>query len=211
MANVNLQRRAEIGQARRERTRAALFDAAMKVFSEKGLEAATTDDIIKAAGVSRGTFYNYFDAKEDVLKAVAGHLADQLNDQILDDTSDIVGAPERLAWTLGQFLQRASEDKVWGTVIIDFTFKAPTVYLGETSERNMKADLDLGRQQGCFTLDNDEVAYDIIMGVGLLGMRSVLDGKAGPDHAYLIAERVLLALGTPLERASKAAELARPH
>lgn len=211
MAKVNLQRRAEIGQARRERTRAGLFDAAMKVFSEKGLDAATTDDIIKAAGVSRGTFYNYFNTKEDVLSAVADHLFDQLNDQILDETSDIEGAPERLAWTLGQFMQRAGEDAVWGRVILDISFKRPTTYVGDTTERNMKADLDAGRRQGCFTLENDEVAYDIIMGVGMLGLRSVLDGRAGPDHAYLIAERVLLALGTTAERAAKAAELARPH
>ena len=36
------------------------LDTALKLFNEKGYEKTTFDDIIKAMGVSKGAFYNYF-------------------------------------------------------------------------------------------------------------------------------------------------------
>ena len=47
------------GSDRVSRTRRRIHDAAQRTFSEKGL-AAQIDDIVHAAGVSRGTFYNYY-------------------------------------------------------------------------------------------------------------------------------------------------------
>ncbi len=60
--------------------RAQLLSAARQVFAERGYHRASVSDIIKAAEVARGTFYNYFESKravfravlEDVMDAVAG-------------------------------------------------------------------------------------------------------------------------------------------
>jgi AcrR family transcriptional regulator len=51
--------------------RAELVDAAAEVFMEKGYAAATVSDITNEAGSSHGTFYVYFDSKEDIFDAVA--------------------------------------------------------------------------------------------------------------------------------------------
>jgi AcrR family transcriptional regulator len=50
--------------------RAKLLAAARKVFAEKGLAAATARDIVRATDLATGTFYNYFDDKEDAFRAV---------------------------------------------------------------------------------------------------------------------------------------------
>src|SRR5882724_12662668 len=50
-----------------ERTRAALRDAANRLFIERGVDATTVDAICAAAGVSKGAFYLYFHRKEDLL------------------------------------------------------------------------------------------------------------------------------------------------
>src|SRR5882724_1346564 len=50
-----------------ERTRAALRDAANRLFIERGVDATTVDAICAAAGVSKGTFYLYFRRREDLL------------------------------------------------------------------------------------------------------------------------------------------------
>jgi AcrR family transcriptional regulator len=55
---------------RKAENRAKLLAAARKVFSEKGLGAATARDIIRETDLASGTFYNYFDDKEDALRAV---------------------------------------------------------------------------------------------------------------------------------------------
>lgn len=55
----------------REIRRAELAGTAARVFGERGVAGTAVSDIVKAAGVAQGTFYLYFDSKDDVLVAVA--------------------------------------------------------------------------------------------------------------------------------------------
>ena len=63
--------RTRVGRERRERTQARIIEAALRVFAEKGPDAPIIDDFIKAAGVARGTFYNYFPSKDAILREFA--------------------------------------------------------------------------------------------------------------------------------------------
>src|ERR1700747_1676263 len=51
----------------REDTRNRLFEAALAEFRRVGFANAQIDDIVRAAGVARGTFYFHFPTKEHVL------------------------------------------------------------------------------------------------------------------------------------------------
>jgi AcrR family transcriptional regulator len=59
------------GRAKGRRTRARLMDSAERVFIEKGYLAARVADIAHAADLAHGSFYTYFDSKEDVFRQVA--------------------------------------------------------------------------------------------------------------------------------------------
>ncbi len=58
-------------ESRRERkkreTRRRIVQEATRLFSERGFDAPTVDDIATAADVAKGTIYNYFDSKEAIL------------------------------------------------------------------------------------------------------------------------------------------------
>jgi AcrR family transcriptional regulator len=54
-------------QRRAVATRRRIYEAAMAEYARVGVEAARVEDIVAAAGVSWGTFFHYFPAKEDVL------------------------------------------------------------------------------------------------------------------------------------------------
>lgn len=58
--------------------RAQLVDAARDVFGAKGYHAAGVSDIIDAAGVARGTFYNYFESKRAAFQAVLEELMERV-------------------------------------------------------------------------------------------------------------------------------------
>ena len=45
---------------KKDAKRTAMMQAAVRVFAEKGYQAATIRDIVDAAGVAVGTFYFYF-------------------------------------------------------------------------------------------------------------------------------------------------------
>jgi AcrR family transcriptional regulator len=57
-------------EATKEANRAAILAAAREVFAEQGYEGAGVRDVIRRTDLASGTFYNYFDGKEDVFRAV---------------------------------------------------------------------------------------------------------------------------------------------
>ena len=73
-------------------TRARLLAAAKEIFEENGFLDARISDIAERAGLSHGSFYHYFDSKEEIFREVAEAVEDQLSaplgSVILDPKSD---------------------------------------------------------------------------------------------------------------------------
>jgi AcrR family transcriptional regulator len=61
----------KITQAQRETRRQQILDAALICFSRDGFHNTTTADIVRESGVSQGTLYLYFAAKDDIIVALA--------------------------------------------------------------------------------------------------------------------------------------------
>jgi AcrR family transcriptional regulator len=61
-------------ERRKERTRAALVDAAAEVFAKRGFNGASLDEIADTAGYTRGAIYKHFDGKEDLFYAVMNRI-----------------------------------------------------------------------------------------------------------------------------------------
>jgi AcrR family transcriptional regulator len=51
---------------KKQRTRQAIADTALKLFVERGFERVTVAEVAEAAGVSEKTVFNYFPTKEDL-------------------------------------------------------------------------------------------------------------------------------------------------
>ena len=56
---------------RRRETHSRIFDAALRLFAERGYANTPVEEITEAADVAKGTFFNYFPTKEAILEALA--------------------------------------------------------------------------------------------------------------------------------------------
>ncbi|WP_430334381.1 TetR/AcrR family transcriptional regulator [Rhodococcus sp. ACT016] len=65
--------------ARGRKTRDGLLDAARKVFEEVGFLDTRVEQIAQEAGVSYGTFYRYFESKEDVFEELSTRLFEDVH------------------------------------------------------------------------------------------------------------------------------------
>ena len=108
------------------RTRAALLDAARIQFAERGYSATGTEDIVQAAGVTRGALYHHFVDKQDLFEAVYTTLQNDLRDRILTAARADPGAPvwERIRRGVNEYLDHSMEPTVQRIVLVE----APAVF-----------------------------------------------------------------------------------
>ncbi|NNM77137.1 TetR/AcrR family transcriptional regulator [Sphingomonas sp. ID1715] len=67
---------------RGRRTLRAILDAAAAEFGERGFHDTGITHITQRAGVALGTFYTYFDSKEEVFRALVRDLSTQVRDRV---------------------------------------------------------------------------------------------------------------------------------
>ena len=102
-------------QARRRRTRDVrrreLLQAAVGVFSEKGIAAASVDDIVRAAGVAKGTFYLYFATKDDAINAVAAWMVETVAERIQALAADTDHTPVERLLAFGASVRQVGDER----------------------------------------------------------------------------------------------------
>jgi len=79
---------------RGKKTRQKLLDAAEIEFGEKGFHEAGISGITHRAGVALGSFYTYFDSKEEIFRALVHYMSERTRQWVAERAA---GAPDRLA------------------------------------------------------------------------------------------------------------------
>jgi len=101
--------------SRGDATRQTILDAALCLFSAKGYHQTTVPDIVKAAGVGHGTFYEYFSNRRDVLIALTAIAASSLDGRRSHPPS--MSPAERIRheilWYLSDHVDHLELTKIW--------------------------------------------------------------------------------------------------
>jgi AcrR family transcriptional regulator len=81
-------------------TKNNIFDVAGRLFKEKGYDNTTVDEITKEAGIGKGTFFNYFPAKEALLQDFIKQKEELVLDLVKDQLTRNISTKEKIKNTL---------------------------------------------------------------------------------------------------------------
>lgn len=195
---VNLEARAALAEQRRARTRDRLLVAAEAVIAEKGLHGGSIEEFARAAGVSRGTFYNYFPTTTDLIAAMNGRVARHMAGLL----AEIAGRPDdpatRLAASLHALLAAYRLDPVRGWVAVELASSKAARAPGY--EEAFSVLYQEGVRLGQFRDVDLIAAMTLCFGTVRMVQRDLAAGDVAAQAEELIA-LVLTAYGVPFEEA----------
>lgn len=125
--NVNKQSEPESKARRRtqaersESTRGALVRAARSLFAARGYAEVGTEEIVRAAGVTRGALYHHFDGKRDLFETVYEQIEAELAERIATGALNAGAASPLEAMRAGaeMFLRACTEPEAQRIVLLD--------------------------------------------------------------------------------------------
>lgn len=126
--NVNRQeKQSSAGAERRtqaersQATRSALIEAARALFAERGYAGVGTEEIVRAAGVTRGALYHHFDDKRNLFEAVYERVEVELAERIASGALEAGAESPLEAMRAGveMFLQASTEPEAQRIALLD--------------------------------------------------------------------------------------------
>jgi AcrR family transcriptional regulator len=106
---------------RTEATRAALIAAARPLFAQRGYAGVGTEEIARAAGVTRGALYHHFDGKRELFEAVYERIEIELAERIASGALQANATSPLAAMKAGaeMFLLASTEPETQQIVLLD--------------------------------------------------------------------------------------------
>ena len=152
---------------RSEATQSALTATARRLFADRGYSSVGTEEIVSAAGVTRGALYHHFDGKAGVFQAVFEQIEGELAQRFANEALSKSDPWEAMVAGLELFLEVCREPEVRQIALLD----APSV-LGWAAWREIESRYSLGLIQ--------------------LGIKNLIDaGITGPQPIDPLAHAIL--------------------
>jgi len=187
------------GHKKKARTRQLLLDMALEVLAEQG-EGFSVTDLANRAGVSHGTFYNYFSDRDELVAALVPHIVRRFAERMAVEVTDTDPAARIARITASGFEMAIREphtvrvalriDAVQQGLVAD----GPLAHFGQ--------DLADGYTTGRFIGSVDDGTVDLVLGGLLFSARRIIDGEHSAEYRISILQRVLQALGIDAEEAA---------
>ncbi|MGF6552282.1 TetR/AcrR family transcriptional regulator [Paraburkholderia youngii] len=201
--------RVRTGAARSERTRRKLLAAAMAVFAERGADAAVIDDFIAAAGVARGTFYNYFNSTQELLDAVTVELSDAIVGSIENVVSQEPDPLKRLALGCLLYMHLGVDVPTWGDFLMRVGSRSKAT--GKLVNMYLPRDLQLAHKAGEVDYPTLRAAHDLVFASLNQGIQTVNSGEASRDHLRQVLLLALRGIGVTPALSARLSQMELPE
>jgi AcrR family transcriptional regulator len=193
------------GHKKKERTRRLLLDTAQAVVADRG-EAFSISDITARAGVSNGTFYNYFADRDALLAELVDDVVTRFTDERAAST-EIDDPAERFATITADALATVAAEPDLARVSLRLD-QVRSALLDGGPFGHLRQDLAAGQTEGRFAAGPDDATIDVVVGGILTATRRIADGDADRGYRVAVVRRLLVALGVDGAEAVALAERA---
>ncbi len=176
---------------RGRRTLRKLLDAAAIEFGDRGFHEASVSGITRRAGVALGTFYTYFESKDEIFQALVSDMSHSVKRAAGEAIADQSGALAIERSALEAFLRFAAEHKEVYRIIDEAEFVVPDSYRThyETTAARISDRLAAGSRSGELRSDLDEAEAWALMGMNVfLGLRYAIWARPGDPSPKAIAD-----------------------
>tara|TARA_X000000368_G_scaffold10865_1_gene8713 strand:- start:50 stop:655 length:606 start_codon:yes stop_codon:yes gene_type:complete len=135
------------------KNRQAIIEAGIRIFIDKGVSETSVRDIIRSTGLASGTFYNYFNSKEEVLVAIFDDFAKEIGKSVRDENVQPESFEEFLRIKLTRFFK--------------FVSSKPEIYMIMSNNHNLVNNFSINTPQIILEIDylKEEISDYIKKGV----------------------------------------------
>ena len=187
---------------RAERTRGALIAAGRRLFSERPVDAVTVDDIVQAAEVGKGSFYNHFADREGLARAISAQIRAAVEEIIGRVNAGETDPARRIARAVCAYLRFPLDEPEPARVLV-------RVHSGHTSfeaplNRGVVEDIAAGLAAGRLAVPTVEAGVLYVLGVTQLALARLVQASSSSAAVSLSQQMVSLllrGLGLPAEEA----------
>jgi AcrR family transcriptional regulator len=167
---------------RAARTKAALVAAGRRLFSQRPIDAVTVDDIVQAAEVGKGSFYNHFADREALARAIAAQIRASIESAVARANAGVDDPARRLARAVCTYWRYALDEPEPAGVLVH-------THTGHTSltaplNRGLVEDLETGLATGRFDVATVESGVLYVLGVTQLALVRIVQE---PNQAFAIS------------------------
>ena len=140
-------------ETNKTKNRQAIIEAGIRIFIDKGVSETTVRDIIRSTGLASGTFYNYFNSKEEVLVAIFNDFAKEIGKTVRDENIQPNNFEEFLRIKLTRFFK--------------FVSSKPEIYMIMSNNHNLVNNFSINTPQIILEIDylKEEISDYIKKGV----------------------------------------------
>ena len=191
---------------RRARTRAALLEAGRTLLAHREVEGLSVDEIVAAADVAKGSFYNHFADKDVFAREIGAAVRRQAEAAIAQANAGTEDPALRLAQALCVFIRFAIEHRESAQVL--WRLNSGATMADAPINRTLRDEVTLAANSAGLADLDVETGVLLVMGTIIIALRHVLEERAMTPPATVAARMsagMLRSLGFPARRAQSLA------
>lgn len=189
---------------RRDRTRTALLQAGRSLFANRDVDGVSVDEIVDAAAVAKGSFYNHFSDKDVFAREIAASVRRDVEGLVEQANADLADPAACIARALCVFTRFAVEHRDSAQTL--WRLNTGATMADAPINRGLVDIVQRGIDQKVFTQINIESGVLLVMGIIVITLRHVFEDRLRTGTAEIaqqMAAGLLRSLGVPALKANK--------